>query len=675
MKTLCPAPFALVLALTAGLCLPGCDDRGPVAQAIDEANIKLTTLSPNGGAIPSDEYRQKVYREVTATLQGKSGGTAAQQSAAAVLLSRAQLGLAEVPAAEAADIEQQLQHQQTQVRAALDQWRSLSAQAASLASYDPSTELNEIARQSQEREAAIQREQARKADVDARVADLRNQAASKASAAKAKRQEESAILGGMAQASAVEGEKLLRQGVDIRRQADALDVESSDLEARASQVAPQSEQVQLEIDRLTAQRALLDTSREEVSARAAAMKERAGVAQAEASQAATALAGLVTEMESVRATLPYEDAGSQFQTAAGTAKKAGSADNAARAAAELAHGTAQQALGDLRLSQAHGLARATATYDALASASPALPDAAKYKATLATLQESRKAALEAATEAYSAAAASFQNAGGSEQARQRLDSVIMGLSRTVKATSGGTKDLAVEMGLSETPTPAPEESGEAPPDGGSAQAGTPGASVEAVIGAIRSGQFQTILDYIHTTDPTMQGLLRSAAGVAQQASSLSDAMVAKFGKGLMDLGATGPAASLDLERLKSLTAADFPVEVTGDTAVVHSPPDLEGPNDGLLMRRVDGVWKVDLEAMQAAGGQGGGAQQLTMMAALVGPMIKDVGAVFDEVRAGVESGAYADLEAVQAVLEQKMQAVVQKVMGGMMGGMPPPGGG
>ncbi|MCC6661139.1 MAG: hypothetical protein IT437_09665 [Phycisphaerales bacterium] len=679
---ICSATLALVLA--AGLWLPGCDDRGPVGQAITDANVKLTSLTPTGGATASDDYKLSVYSEILNNLKPHTGqGTPSQQAATYILLSRAQAGLGEAPAAQAADIERSIQDFETRVRAALDQWRTLSAQAATLSSYDPAEELNAIARDAQDREAAIAREQARRSDVDARVAELRSQAATKAAAAKAKRQEEGTILQAMSNATAVQGDEILRRAVVIRREADALDAESSDLEARAAQVAPQSDRVQLEIDRLTAQRTLLDKNRDEVSARAAAMKERASAAQVEARQAADAVTTVVKEMEATSATLPYDDAAAQFEAAAASAKKAAGADKASRSSAEMAVGIPSQSLGDLRLSQARGLAGAVATYEALAEAVPPLPDAAKYRSTLTTLREGRKAALEAATEAYSAAAEAYKNAGGMGQAKERLESVIMGLARTVKATSGGTKDLAVELGLSEAPpeTPSDTGSGDAPPPA-AAQAGTPEATIETILGAIKSGQYRTILDYIHTDDPMISGLLQSGMGIVEKAAALSSAMTAKFGKGLMDLGpeATGPASKVDLERLRSLTVADFPVEVTGDTAVVHSPPDLEGPNDGLPMRRIDGVWKIDLSAAPSTGGdqQGGPAitgQQLAMMAAFAGPMIKQAGQVFDDVRTGVEDGTYATLDAVKAALEEKFKAMQQGLMKNMTGGMQPPGGG
>jgi hypothetical protein len=646
-----------------GLALSGCDGGDSVEQAIARAAVDLSALSPNGAPAASDQLKETVYKRVLTTLQGQAGkGTPSQNSAAFVLLSKAQTGLAAFPAAGAATIERGCQHTQRQLRTVLDQWQTLSAQGSALASYDPAPELNELARQVQEREASIKREQARKAEVDARVADLRNQAASKAAEAKGKRQEEGRIQQRMSGVSAVEGEALLRQAVAVRRQADALDGEAADLTARAAQVAPQSDQIQLEIDRLTAQRGLLLKARDEVNLRAKEIGERASVARDEARKAADSIAALTAELEKARQGLTYDDAVRQYETAAGTAKKA-STEPGTRGSAELASGIAQQSLGDVYWSQAHGLAQHAALYDALANARPPLPDATQYKARHDEAQRALQAALEGATNAYSAAAAAYKNAGGSPQVKERLEAVIKRLSVSVKATSDGKKDLMAELGLTDT-VPESAPAGSDPAGAGTAEADqtTPAGTIQLAINYSREKRWNDLAGLFYFPSEQDRGVFTQVMTLAPKMDRLNEACKARFGSGLDGLGANmGGIGEMGLGGLEDFSASDFAVTVTGDTATAMPRG---GAGQSLNLRQVAGKWLLDFELPSMTGGQNGGATA-AMMAAMMGPM----GQAVDELTAEVQAGKYGSIQDVIAALGQKMQAAMMKSM------TRPPGGG
>src|ERR1051326_6380037 len=87
-----------------GLALTACDSKTPTSAALRQASIRMQGLVPNGSSGPSVAERNKAYSEVIKNLgdtaeKGRNGETAA----AYLMISQAQSGLAETPAASAAE--------------------------------------------------------------------------------------------------------------------------------------------------------------------------------------------------------------------------------------------------------------------------------------------------------------------------------------------------------------------------------------------------------------------------------------------------------------------------------------------------------------------------------------------------------------------------------------------
>lgn len=640
------------LAMAAGLA--GCDDSGPAADALASARVQLSSLSPDGTAPASDQFKQATYSKVVTTLQAQAGkGTPSQNATAYVLLSQAQAGLAALPAEQAGAVEREALRYHTETRAALEQWLTHNALAKAFAAFDPGPELAEIARQIQDRETAIQREQARKAEVDARVGDLRNQATAKADQARAKRRQESEIVARISEVSAVEGETLLREAIAIRRQADALDAEAGDLLARAAQIAPQSDQIQLEVDRLSNQRTLLLKARDEVNQRARNKADRAKSARDEASKDATAISELLAILEEQRAASRYDEAVRGYEAAAGTARRARD-DSKSRSAAGLAGGVASQSLGDVHWQRAHALARQVELYEALASASPALPQASAYRTRADELKQARQAALEAATAAYTAAAESYRDAGGTGDAQARLQAVLQRLAEIVDITSNRTKDLRADLGI-EAPPPAPRGATSAPSV--AADTSSPQGTLQLVIEYSRDKRYDDLAALFHFESSAQRAFMTQAFALGPKFDRLDQACKARFGSGLesaaQGMGGFGnPAGSM--AGFEDLSAGDFDVAVQGDTATVTPP----GGGQSITLRNVGGQWLVDMGNMP-----GMDPASMAMGSALFAPM----GRVVDELAAEVESGRYSTLAEVMQALGTRMQQA-------MMGGMRPGGG-
>lgn len=684
-----------------GACLSSaCDDRGPLADALDAATHRLAALSPGGSAAAADAYKTTVYSEVLKTLERHAGkGTPSQNAAALVLMAQARAGLADVPADQVTTIERDSQHTLKLIEASLQQWTHHSAQAAAAAAFDPAPELAEIDRQSAERDADVKQSRDRKAQVDARVAQLRAESAAKASQAKIKRGEESALARQASNESAVRAEEIMKQASKLGREADALEAQAADLEAQAANVEPQSRQIEIAIDRLTSQRALLDKARAEVLARAATAAEQAKASRESAQNAARDIDRLASELSALRAAPkdgrgPYEMAVDGYSSAAATADKAAT-EASARGLAKLTAGSARQALGDLHWSRAHGLARVLETFEALGKSRPALPTANRYQAQSNELRRERTAALEAATEAYQAAVQAYQAAGSTGDAQARLQRVSESLARCIKLTSGGKVDLLAEMRSSGT-------SSAASAAGGDDTSNAPLAALRDTIAALKEGRGDDLVASLHLSDPQNRRVLDAVPAVLRSVIRLDRACRDRLGTDLAQLvsqqlaaampmlgGASGGVpdglnpSALFTEGMSSIdpTIIDaFRAEVDGDTATVFPPESMGG--QPLTMRLVDGRWRIDLSDVEAAVAATPEAPKYRELIVFAAPLLTQV---LDGVAAELEAGGVATVDALTQALQSRMGLMMMQVMGkmqelgiqmpGMPGapGVPPPG--
>lgn len=642
------ARIVIVTAL-AGLAVAmgGCDGDSASAQALRQANEKLVALTPDGGNTPSLAFRGKVYNEIVTLLRPVADrGTAGQNASANLLISHAQAGIAEVPAADAASLERSSLNQIQGVRDLLGQYLSLSALSEAAGKYDPTPELTEIEKQIKDKDDQRVAEAQRKAAIDAQVADIRSQSKAKSDASRGKRQEAGALKSSVTTQTATQAETTLRQAAEISRQADALDVEASTLDARAAQISPQSTEIQLQLDRLAAQKSLLEKARADVQKRSQTAKANATEAAASAAAAAASLKKALASLDEMRSgdlAKATDQAMTAYQAAAAAAKKAAAE---ARGAAQMALGNAQQALGDLAWNKAHGLASYADLLESIATATPALSDAAAVKTKAEATRTAAKTALDEATAAYQEADRAYQAGGtGSPEIKARVERVNTRLAAIVKATSGGSVDIKLPSEQGEPPA--------APAEGGTPAAAidpaSPNATMQALADISKTGNFAAAADLFYTSSEQEKSLLVAVFGLAPKMKQLQDACQAKFGKGLdAAVGAQGP----DLGGFKDLKPADLQFKIEGDSAEAPLPT-----GQSIKLKQKDGKWLVDGASM------GMNMQALGMAAAMAPALSKAV----DEVTADIESGKLTSAEAAMAAFQQKAAAA--------MGLSPKPGGG
>ncbi len=670
---------AATSALALLLATVGCDESGPLGAALDDATVQLTALSPGGTAPATPAYKVEVLNGVITKLKANADrGTPSQNAAALILIAQAQAGLAESPASDAAEHQRVMFNLLTGVEGALAQWQINNAAAEAASGYDPAPALAEIEAESEDRDEAVARAEARKTEVDASIKRLLDEAASTAETAKGRRATQADLANQVAGESAVRGEELIKQAAAIGREADALEAGAADLEAQAAKIAPESDEIMLAIQRLTSQRSLLDQSKAEILARAAAYAATARTALQEAAKDAAEIEKIVGELQqaSEDGAAAYNKAVEGYQAAAATAARV-TMDPVARPQAKLTEGSAKQSLGDVHWARAHGLARLIESIDALANAKPPLPQAAAYKAMAEEARESRAAALEGATEAYQDAFEAYEGAGAKGEAQDRMDRVRERLGKITKATSGGKVDLAAEMAGAATEEAAEEPSGEpADTEAAAETAAAPGADQTTVLGTLtlliersKAEDVDGVFELFHARDQATRTLLDTVRPFAVKLVGLDKACRAKFGKGLeaTPVGQT-LGKGMKGEQFKSLAATDFEVSESGDAATA-SHTDLPQP---LSLVRVEGQWFVDFGGMLGHMGQTPGAADSTAAAkqlqARMGSMMTTLSSDLDQITADVESGKLGSIAAVGKALQERMAAL-------FTGAPRPPGGG
>lgn len=631
-----------VLFVAAGLCMSiaACEQKDVSADALHKANIQLASLSPFGTPAGSNKFKVQTYSEVIRSLQPVSReGSASQKAAASLLIAQSQAGLAEPPATNAGECERIVLNSLSGIRSRLDVFLTQSSSAAASASYDPSKEIAEIEKSDKEKAEQIKAEQAKKAVIDKKVADLKAQAQAKADQARALRQEAGKERQKIPNQTATEGEKTLLKARELTRRADALEVESASLDAEASHTAPQAVEGQNSIERLNKQRELLAKERGEIAKRAQVAKDRSAKDRADAAKTADEIKQAVTKIEEIRNgdLKTMTEQAVKGYTDASTAAKAAASEM--KTTAQMTIGAANQSLADVQLARAQGLQSFAQTLDTLATAKPALPDAAAYKSKSDEAKAAAKEAVEAARESYKTADAAYNAAGATGEAKTRLEKINRRLRDLVKAT-GGDPDTIPARGEVAPETP-PAEATPAT----TAAAGGPEATIQAVIDIVATGNLEKMEEWLLWTNEEDRKVFKALVAIIPAAKHLDAAAKAKFGQSIpmgLDRMAAGP-----MKVFQGLKVSDVKFTVTGDTAVANIPGD---PEPTKLKKQGD-KWLIDPEALPP---------EMKDMAPMMDAMAKSL----DSIAADVESGKIADMQAFGLAVQKAMAPMMQKMMPG-----------
>lgn len=620
-------------ALGVAVLAVGCGGETELGRAVQDAAIRVQALNSNGGPAWSVEHAAGVYRDVVSRLKPLAdSGREGEQAGAWVLIGQSQLFLAEIPARRALETERAALNLITLIRGSLGQWERQHAQAVALDAYDPTAELAEIDAEARARDEEAAQQRAQRAAVAGEAEGLRAQAKERVDKARSAREQDAALRQRASAMSATEGLPLIEEARTLRRSADALDAEASILDARAQQVERGLGEIDLAIERLETQRQLLAGARAQIQASVATKKEHAAALRAGADASAAEIAARMDELAALRTgTLApaYEEAARGLSEAAASATKA---VKASKLNAQALAGAARRSLGDVQWHRAHSLGIYADVCGALARAEPALPQRDAYAAAAEQARAQRAEALAAATEAYQAAKTAFDGIGASGEAediKQKLDALLVG---AIFATSGGQVDLRPGLqpeGDAEDSAPADDAGGVSGGADAAAAVPSPNEAIATYERLNAEGRGAEAAAMLILDPPELADQVATLiAQVGPRSQRLKDAITAKF----------GPEAMAELEDALGVPPADqLDFTVSGDTATA---PATASPTGRIVLRLVDGAWKIDAASM-------GLTAEIIGAQAMAAPMI---GAALDQLINAIESGAMTldDLKAAMA---------------------------
>lgn len=673
------APALTLVAAVATSMLLGCGGSTPEQAAISEASATLHGLGVSGSEpLPAVGDRKARYESVVKTIKPiADAGKGADSAAASALLAKAQGGLAEIASTNAAEVERAALGQITGIRATYEQWLSQQSIANALQAYDPTSELAKLDEEIRQREAEAARAEEAKQQQVKLVEQTRAKAAQARAQAEQYRNQEASIRAGVASASETQRAAAFEQAIAVRRQGDEYEKQAGELDATAASQAPEVDTLQNTIEKLNRQVQLLRDAKKALVTRAEANRSQAAEAAKEADAASARVADLLKELDATRAAVvaPTEEAVRLYGAAVSAARKAGAPGGASgRGVGPVMAGNLQQSLGDVLAAKARGLGAYSTLLQALKQgAHPAVSSEAAAAAA-----QAHSEAVTAAAEAYKGAITLFESAGGTAEAKEKIDRLTKQIQRLV------TEEAA----------PAGEQPVEQPADGAMGAAGDKPADVAAdfdkaaveaeirqfvqeISTELAGDNFAVMLDRTRFDTDEQKELAQSMIHGVESVVKLNKASEAKFGKGLAALASesklpqiqamapmvqqfAGPEM-LDKMRQTDVDPATVRIEATSATeGSVYDTSDK--PDKPSTVRKIDGKWWMIAKSDEMAA------------AAMVAPMLAKLGTLCEDLRGKLESGAFATADDLLTAFAQGMMTMMGPGGGGGGGGAGPGGG-
>jgi hypothetical protein len=675
---------AALLCLAAGACislLSGCDRESAEAKLVKSAAINVHSMT-GGGASPAPTKEQdKNFKAVVGSIQPVAQSQASEKGAASLILSSAQTGLGSQPLTQAIEREREAAGHVEQAFAKLSAWSLHRANAQSAAAFDPTEQLAQFAANKSKAAADAQRLTGTRAQVQREVDDLKAKAKAKNSAADAEMASYTALADQAQKSSATAGLSILEQARLIKRKSDQLRKEGGDFEAQASKVEPRLSEIDVELTRLANQQKDLTDAEARVQQRHAAAKQEATEADTAATVLANELDKQVADLTDLRTkalSAAYQSAQDSFGRASASAKAAGTD---LRASSKVSEGIAQQTIGDVLFSKARGTASYAQLLEALGN-TKGLPNAADYTTKAQASRKEQLEAAKAAAEAYSNAKNAFSSAGGSAEAKERLEKVGQQLEALNAVASGASADMAAALAKIKAGQPAADPSAtptDQPPP--AAVASNPEETAirdvfEKYIAASREGRGADSLAFIYVSNPQVRQLLESSTPSSAANVRLNSATKAKFGKSLQEIVASIPGVGeamsqnlkgnplSDLSLIEKLSGASLnDITIAGETATAT----FEGGSDPQKFIKQNGAWLLNLDSPQLETAAG----MMSQMGPRIAAMNTALAKVTDELAFEVEAGKFADEASFSAAFMTKIQQAMMQ----MMQSQPAPGGG
>lgn len=619
-----PRVALTILAAGAALLPAACDQRSDDQKKVQAASERLMVMTGGSSSAAPDAVRKGVYSKNVSELSSALSG--ADRSAAGLLVAASHDGLGDLAFESVVAIEGRVRRDVVAASHTLGQWSAASAMATASAAFDPAPELAQLAQSKAEKDQAVVRETARKASIEAELANLRAQAKAKSDASEAKRREYAQRIEPVARLSATEALPLVEAAAEIKRAADVLALEAASFEAKADAVAPRITEIDATIGKLRKQSVDLTAIAAGVRARADAARAQADEARARANAAAAELGAQLASLATLRGgslASAYQDAEKVFSDAVRSAGLAASTPRGA-SAGRVAQGSTSLSLAEVYWTKAQGAQVYASLLRAALATSPALPNADSLKSSHAAAVEEQKAALAQAADALQQAKDAFESVpGGASDESSRLAKLGELLGKAVEVVKDENLDAAGKFGIpTRVPKPLPASGG---PAGAASPAGDDVAQVRAAL----------------------EGLFAGQAKMRETIARVDAACQAKFGKSFADVLAGNPMLGASAGMIKdslAITPADFAIEIVDDETATATAKGMPMP---LTFKKSARGWEVP----------GAGSAQMMARSNEV------LGDVFEKWGKDVEGGKYDDDQAASGDLMMKLQGAFMQMMG------------
>lgn len=658
MRTPTQQARTLALAAIAGLAftLTGCDRKSADSRAIEKSATELTSLTGGGTALPPPSAADKTFKaaqsELSEVLKSSDAG---QKNPATLLSSQVETGLAQGPADSAIAQDAALRSLIGQVENKLIIWSRRSSSAAASESYDPNSQLSEISKSRNALVGRIEEQNAKKAQLQAQLADLQSRMKEKFDAATSLEAEYAAKIASAQNMSAAAGVSVVEEAAKIKRQADKLRLEGGTIEAEASVLAPEVTNA-VEIARqLTKQMADYGEIEAELNARAAASREEAAAARADANTAADDINRTVKSIQELYKggfESAYASAINGFEKAAKTATAG--ANGSSTTTGKLSAGEAHQSLAVMHLARSKAANAFSGLLQSLAKTNPALPDASQYATMANEIRADRDKYVDSAISALESAKSSFSGARLTGEAKDRITKLTESIENT------RAKLEAAKLGL---------------PDGVDANLGKLITDTLTWTGEENASE---LIANTFIATPELREFSNANNEMVAATKKADAATKAKYNKATHELMAnmSGPIAMMsgqlnaEAKKIEKATAAakalslqTLDIKVNGDRATANGT----GLPEPIEFIRSDGRWWIFNKQLSES--NPAMAMQLKMAAPMFAPMTK----ILNEWAADVEGGKFESESAATDDLGAKLNAAIQEAMKGMMGGAGGPG--
>jgi len=424
----------LALVCVAAFSMISCDDQDSASADLAAVERELAAIHPGGSASAPPQRRAEIYTKSVPRLQTVArSGTPAQQSAAQLLISRVESGLAQIAATNASEMERRLLDDATRLRASFDLAQASSSFAEALSMIDTAPELAQLDQTLAELDARVADTQTARATLQKENGRLEALAASHLKEADVFRIKAGELRTQALDASAAEAAELSKKAYALQREGGGHEVESAEYLAQTEKVKPLIAEQDLILKSLQEERSHLVDTRSRIEQRGADAQQSELSARADARTATKQAGEILDNIETIRSGDLAAAWASAVQHASNASAAIAKARSLERSAAAISKGDAQQRLGEIHLAMAHSMERYLDLIQALQDADPSSTLASQFASIQSRVQAELGQTQGQVRDAFGQAVSAYQSASVSDQnVRDRLGRI----SQTLAALAG-----------------------------------------------------------------------------------------------------------------------------------------------------------------------------------------------------------------------------------------------